>query len=112
MDILSSYGIESVMFPRNMTRLLQLLDLTTNASFKKYEKRTFSEYFTFCIMEALKIDPDRDVTSIEVDLRLSTLKPRHAKVMTDLYHHLQSHKDHQGRMEGSRYKILDGTMRT
>ena len=63
-------------------------------------------------MEALKIDPDRDVTSIEVDLRLSTLKPRHAKVMTDLYHHLQSHKDHQGRMEGSRYKILDGTMRT
>ena len=43
-------------------------------------------------MEALEIDPDRDVTSINVDLRLSTLKPRHAKVMTDLYHHLQSHK--------------------
>ena len=91
MDILSSYGIESVMVPRNMTHFLQLLDLTTNASFKKYEKLAFSEYFTFCIMEALKIDPDRDVTSIEVDLRLSTLKPRHAKVMTDLYHHLQSH---------------------
>ena len=43
-------------------------------------------------MEALKIDPDRDVTSIEVDLHLSTLKPRHAKVMTNLYDHLQSHK--------------------
>ena len=92
MDILSSYGTESVMVPRNMTHLLQPLDLPTNASFKKYEKRAFSEYFTFCIMEALKIDPDRDVTSVEVDLRLSTLKPRHAKVMTDLYHHLQSHK--------------------
>ena len=38
MDILSSYGIESVMVPRNMTHLLQPLDLTTNASFKKYEK--------------------------------------------------------------------------
>ena len=92
MDILSSYGIESVMAPRNITYLLQPLDLTTNTSFKKYEKRAFSEYFTFCIMEALKVDPDRDVTSIEVDLRLSTLKPPHAKVMTDLYHHLQSHK--------------------
>ena len=91
MDILSSYGIESVMVPRNMTHLLQPLDLTTNASFKKYEKRAFSEYFTFCIMEALKIDPDRDVTSIEVDLHLSTLTPCHAKVMTDLYHHLQCH---------------------
>ena len=80
------------MVPRNMTHLLQPFDLTTNLSFKKYEKRVFSEYFTFCIMEALKIDPDRDVTSIEVDLRVSTLKPRHAKIMTGLYHHLQSHK--------------------
>ena len=43
-------------------------------------------------MEALKTDPDQDITSIEVDLRLSTLKPRHAKVMTVLYHHLQSRK--------------------
>ena len=92
MDILLSYGIESVVVSRNMTHLLQPLDLTTNASPKKYEKRAFSEYFTFCIMEALKIAPDQDVTSIEVDLLLSNLKPRHAKVMTDLYHHLQSHE--------------------
>ena len=84
--------MESVMVPRNMTDLLQPLDLTTNVSFKKHEKRAFSEYFTFCIMEALKTDPDRDGTTIEVDLRLSTLKPRHAKVMTDLYHHIQFHK--------------------
>ena len=45
-DTLSSYGIESAMVPKNMTHLLQPLDLTTNASFKKYEKRAFSEYFT------------------------------------------------------------------
>ena len=80
------------MVPSNITYLLQPLDLTTNASFKKYEKQAFREYFTFCIMEALKIYPDRDVTSIEVDLRLSTLKPHHIKVITNLYHHLQSHK--------------------
>ena len=53
--------------------------LTTNTSFKKYEKRAFSEYLTSCIMKALTNDPDQD------DLRLSTLKPRHAKVMTDMY---------------------------
>ena len=73
-DILSSYGIESVMVPRNMTHLLQPLGLTTNASFKEHEKQAFSKCFTLCIMDALKIDPDRDVTSIF--LRLSTLKPR------------------------------------
>ena len=72
MDTLSSYGIEVVIVPKNMTHLLQPFDLTTNASFKKYEKRDFSEYFTSCIMEALTNDPDRDVTTIHVDLRFST----------------------------------------
>ena len=69
-DTLSSYGIESAMVPKNMTHLLQPLDLTINASFKKYEKRDFSEYFTSCIMEALTNDLDLDVTTIKVDLRL------------------------------------------
>ena len=89
-DALSANKIESVMVPKNMTHLLQPLDLTTNASFKKFEKREFTEYFTSCIMKALEIEPDRDVASIEVDLRLSTLKPRHAKVMMELYEHLQT----------------------
>ena len=55
MDTLSSFGIETVMVPKNMTHLLQPLDLTTNASFKKFEKRAFSDYFTSCIMEALGV---------------------------------------------------------
>ena len=44
METLSSYGIKSVMVPKSMTHLLQPLDLTTNASFKKYEKWAFSEF--------------------------------------------------------------------
>ena len=76
------------MVPKNMTHLLQPLDLTTNGSLKKFEKREFSEYFTSCIMKALEIEPDRDVASIEVDLRLSTLNPRHANVMMELCKHL------------------------
>ena len=69
MDTLSSYSIESVMVPKNMTHLLPSLDLTRNASFKKYEKRAFSEYFTFCIIEALTNDLDQDVTTIKIDLQ-------------------------------------------
>ena len=86
---LEANKIEVVTVPKNMTHLLQPLDLTTNATFKKFEKRAFSEYFTSCIMKALELEPDRDVTSIEVDLRLSTLKPR-AKVMIELYDYLKT----------------------
>ena len=92
MDTLSSYGTESIMVPKNMTHLQQSLDLTTNASFKKNEKRAFSEYFTSCIMETLTNDPDRDVTTIQVGLRLSILKPRNARVMTDIYQYLKSQR--------------------
>ena len=71
------------MVSNSMTHLA--LDLTINASFKKYEKRAFSKYLRPCFMEALTNDPNRDVTTIQIDLRLSTLKPHHAKVMTDMY---------------------------
>ena len=37
-------------------------------------------------------DPKRDVTTIEFDLRLSSLKPEHAKVMRKVYEFLQSEK--------------------
>ena len=92
MGTLSSFGIEMVMAPKNMTHLLQPLDLTTNASFKKFEKCAFSEYFTSSIMEAPQTDPARDVTTVKVDLRLSTLKPHHARVMRDVYNYLRSEK--------------------
>ena len=58
MDALSSYDIEYFMVPKNMTHLLQPLDLRANASFKKYQKQALSEYFKSCIMEALRNDPD------------------------------------------------------
>ena len=62
---------------------------------KRFEKRKFTEYFTSYILKAFEIEPDRDVVSIEVNLRLSTLKPRHAKVMMELYEYLQTEADKQ-----------------
>ena len=59
------------MVPKNITHLLQPLDLTTNAGFKKYETRAFSEYLSAKVMEALKNDLACDITTIKVDLRLS-----------------------------------------
>ena len=44
-DALSANKIEFVMVPKNMTHLLQPLDLTTNASFKKFEKRILKVFY-------------------------------------------------------------------
>ena len=83
-------GIEAVGVPKNLTHLLQPLDLTINSATKKIEKRQFSEYFNKCITNSLQRNPKIDVTTIEVDLRLSTLKPLHAATTTKVYEYLKS----------------------
>lgn len=78
---LKQLHIISIMVPKNMTHLLQPLDLSTNGAVKNMEKRTFCEYFTSRIMDEMLRNPWRDVTTIEIELKLSTLKPRHGKLM-------------------------------
>ena len=57
--------IVDVMVPKNMTHLLQPLDLKTNASVKKMKKRGFSDYFTTTITQEMLLNPQRDVTTID-----------------------------------------------
>ena len=72
--------------PKNMTHLLQPLDLTANGTAQKIEKREFSSYFTKRIMQAmLKDGRTIDVTTIDVDLKVSTLKPLHAATVIKVY---------------------------
>ena len=89
---LKRFNIVQVMVPKNMTHLLQSLDLTPNASGKKMEKKCFSEYFTNAVTKEMLRDPKQDVTKIEVDLRLLSLKPDYAKVMRKVYEFLQLEK--------------------
>ena len=98
------------MVPKNMTHLLQPLDLSTNGAVKKMEKRAFSEYFTSCITEEMLRDPGKDVTTIEVDLKLSTLKPRHGKLMKELYEWLLSEKGRSIILSGWKRKARSGEM--
>ena len=79
---ISELNIFTVNVPKNLTHLLQLLDLTTNAAFKNIERKEFSNHFTLTILKELIKDPNLDVMTISVDLRLTTLKPitlRHRK---------------------------------
>ena len=68
---LDELNIECVMVPKNMTHLLQPLDLTTNDVMKKMESYAFSEYFTNCITKELLKDPGKDVTTIGAKTRRS-----------------------------------------
>ena len=85
--MLNNYKPVPVMVPKNLTHLLQPLNLTTNGSFKKMEKAAFRDYFTNRITSELQIGPEKDVTTIKIDFTLSTLKPIHAMVMTNIYQH-------------------------
>ena len=99
---LEHLNIKDVKVPKNMKHLLQPLDLTTNGVVKKMEQREFSNYFTNCITKALLADPKRDAITIKVDLKLSTLKPIHAKTISKLYEHLKSDKGKQVIFNGFR----------
>ena len=64
------------------------------------EQCELSDYFVDCITEALMSGPKRDVTTIKVDLKFSTLKPIHAKMVSKVYKHLKSDKDKQVILNG------------
>ena len=75
-----------------MTHPFQSSDLTTNLTVKKMKQQEFNNYFTTCITEFLRNDPNRDVTTVKVDLKLCNLKPRYAKLIVILYNILKTDK--------------------
>ena len=51
--------------------------------------RAFSDDFTNCITLVMLRHPNKDVTRIEIDLRVN-MKPLHAKRMGEIYNHFQT----------------------
>ena len=49
------------------------------------ERASFRDYFTNTITKELESDPEKDVTTIKFNLKLSTLKPTHDKLMNRVY---------------------------
>ncbi len=109
---LEELNIVSVLVPKNLTHLLQPLDITTNGKIKKMERAAFSDYLTNAIMEYLSENPGADVTEIDIDLKLSTLKPKHLATLTRIYEFFKSDDGKRIILSGFRYTgILDVVMK-
>ena len=74
-----------------MTNLFQPPDLIVSGSAKAYMKRKFNEWYSTSISRQL--DEGKAVDDIEVELKLSVLKPINAGWIKDLYDYLTSEKN-------------------
>ena len=74
--------------PPNMTNLFQPLDLTVNGSAKAFMKKKFTEWYSSSI--ATQLDEGKAVEDIDVELKLTILKPLHAEWIKELYDYMTS----------------------
>lgn len=80
---LGSLNIDLVPVPANMTHFFQPLDLTVNRAAKNLMKKEFIAYYSRCVQEGL--DTGKQLENIEVDLRLSVIKPLHAQWLVSMF---------------------------
>lgn len=85
---LAQNNIYFVMVPNNMTHLFQPLDLTVNGHCKKFMKKKFSEWYTQQVDNALQAGVR--VENINIEFKLTTIKPLHAKWIVEYYNHVTS----------------------
>ena len=85
---LRANNILLVRVPANMTNLFQPLDLTVNGSVKALMKQKFTLWYSQEISKALNEGVPLD--DIEINLKLSVLKPLHAKWLLEVFNHMTS----------------------
>ena len=85
---LASLNIEIVSVPANMTHSFQPLDLTVNGQAKKFCKEMFTTWYSGEVQRQL--DSGASFEDMEVDLRMSVIKPIHAVWLVALYDYLTS----------------------
>ena len=95
---LASLNIEVVSVPANMTHFFQPLDLTVNREAKKFMKDQFTSWYSAQIQSQL--DSGVVLDDVDVDLRLSVLKPIHATWIVSMYNHLSSSEGRQSIAKG------------
>ena len=76
-----------MIFPRNLTKKFQPLDLTVNKVAKAFIQNRYNHWFSDQIPWQLKTG--NDTNNIKVSSKLPNLKPLHPNWIVDLYKHMQ-----------------------
>ena len=89
-EILKKNNIVSQKVPAKLTYLFQPLDLQggPNGYAKKFMKNKFTRWFADQVQRAM--DAGKSMGEIDIDLKLSVLKPLHASWLTELFNHMTS----------------------
>ena len=111
LDKLKSLNCEFVAVPANMTHFFQPLDLTVNRSAKQFMRKQFVTYYSEIVRH--KLDNGESVEDIEVDLRVTAIKPLHAQWLISMYNFFTTRKGtqviHKGWKKAGISGLLDGT---
>ena len=86
--------------PANLTYLFQPLDVQggPNGYVKRFMKKKFTLWYSDQVIRAL--DESKDIKDVEISLKLSTIKPLHAKWLIEMYNHMISSERRNVCLEG------------
>ena len=89
-DLQKKNDIIAIHVPNNQTNLFQFLDIFVNKSAKCFIAGKYQDWYANKVHQQL----NRGVAAhdVKVDVKLSIMKPLHAKWITEMYHHLKRSK--------------------
>ena len=93
-------NIGFVMVPPNLTNLYQPLDVSVNRAAKSTIHKLYSTYYQEEVTK--QFEAGKEPHDVQVDLRISTLKPLHAKWIVKVYDRFQTQKGKDIIMNGFR----------
>ena len=76
--------------PKNLTAHFQPLDLNVNGHAKQFLKRKFENWYSEHVTK--EIEKGINVFSVNIEMKLSIVKPLHARWLISLYDHMQNNR--------------------
>ena len=89
-DLLKKNDIIAIHVPNNRTNLFQPLDISVNKSAKCFIAHKQQDWYAEKVLQQL--NRGAATHDVKVDVKLSIMKPLHAKQIIEMYHHLKRFK--------------------
>ena len=80
-----------IIFPHNLTNKFQPLDITVNKPAKSFIKDKYNMWYTEQV--AKQLNESKAPVDVEVSLKLSEIKPLHAKWIHEMFQYLRGRSD-------------------